>query len=115
MSNTHHTPRLVVYAQTHHLPNEGPAVSLLPLLDRNVKVTHVIVAAVHLNDGPHLTLNDHADTHPRFDQLWKEVGILQSRGVPVLAMLGGAARGSYDRLAGSQAEVRFLLPPIDAI
>lgn len=61
-------------------------------------MTHLIVAAVHLNDNAALTLNDDPDTAPKFDQLWSEVADLQASGVPVLALLGGAAKGSYARL-----------------
>ncbi|KAF2148832.1 glycoside hydrolase family 18 protein [Myriangium duriaei CBS 260.36] len=96
-------PRLVIYAQTHHTP-EGQTISLLPLLQQHTGVTHVIVAAVHLNDGANLTLNDDPDTHEKFNQLWDETAMLQASGVPVLAMLGGAAKGSYARLSGNDTE-----------
>ena len=95
-----HKPRLVLYAQTHHTPG-GEPISLLPLLTHSTGVTHVIVAAVHLNDGAQLTLNDDPPSAPKFTQLWSEVATLQARNVPVLAMLGGAAKGTYARLSAS--------------
>ncbi|OAA64721.1 aminotransferase class 3 [Niveomyces insectorum RCEF 264] len=103
------TPRVVVYHQTHHTRDGQHAVSLLPLLGRNPTdasarpaVTHLVVAAIHLNGpdsaaGP-ITLNDHPPDHPRFSVLWEEVAALQARGVRVLGLLGGAAQGSYARL-----------------
>lgn len=52
-------PRLIIYHQTHHLPDGGPNVSLLPLITRRTGITHVIIAAVHINEGPgNITLND---------------------------------------------------------
>lgn len=98
-------PRIVVYHQTHHDARSGQPVSLLPLVAQPaVSLTHVILAAVHLNADPDaMTLNDHPPHHPRFRSLWAEVRVLQAAGVKVLAMLGGAARGSYGRLDVSAA------------
>lgn len=99
-------PRLVVYHQTIHDP-QGNCNSLLPLLTNNTGVTHVIVAAIHLNDGPgNITLNDHRADDKRYDQLWGEVSWLQGSGVKVLGMLGGAAKGSFERLSGDDESVR---------
>ncbi|CAK7233565.1 hypothetical protein SCUCBS95973_008637 [Sporothrix curviconia] len=108
-----HTPKVVVYHQTHHTRDGQRPISILPLLGRDdgagsgrPSATHIVVAAVHVNDPdshksgapPPLTLNDHAPDHPRFDVLWSEVAAAQARGVRVLALLGGAAKGSYERL-----------------
>ena len=81
--------------------------SLLPLITNSTGVTHVIVAAIHLNEDPQkITLNDHPSDHQRFGTLWAEVSWLQASGIKVLGMLGGAAKGSYARLDGSDT-VRF--------
>ncbi|PNS21917.1 hypothetical protein CAC42_515 [Sphaceloma murrayae] len=109
-----HKPRLVIYHQTHHIGPQGDQtpVSLLPLLTNNTGVTHIIIAAVHLNEGNILTLNDDPDTSPKFNQLWDEVAIAQAAGVKVLAMLGGAAKGSYERLSGSEESFTAALGPV---
>jgi hypothetical protein len=89
------TPRVIVYHQTHHT-REGQPVSILPLLPN---CTHVIVAALHLNDPPgNITLNDHPPTHPRNHTLWAETQVLRATGIKILALLGGAAQGSFTRL-----------------
>lgn len=99
-------PRLIVYHQTHHKPN-GEPISILPVITNNTGITHVIVAALHLNDGPgNITLNDNHPSHKKFDQLWGEVRWLQGAGVKVLLMLGGAAQGSYRNLCRDDASVR---------
>ena len=93
-------PRLIVYHQTFH-DADGTYHSLLPLLTSHTGITHVILAALHLNHGPgNLTLNDHLPDDERYAQLWGEVRWLQGSGVRVLAMLGGAAKGSFERLSG---------------
>ena len=109
-------PRLIVYHQTIHDP-QGNYHSLLPLLTNNTGITHVIVAAIHLNEGPgNITLNDHRPDDKRFDQLWGEVAWLQGSGVKVLGMLGGAAKGSFERLSGDDESVLLPMPlPLPAI
>ena len=106
-------PKVIIYHQTHHLPNRGSAVSLLPLITNNTGITHVIVAAIHLNDNPqNLTLNDHPPDHERFSTLWAEVSWLQASGVKVLGMLGGAAKGSYARLDGHNQRFESYYRPL---
>ncbi|KAG9199439.1 hypothetical protein G6514_008504 [Epicoccum nigrum] len=108
-------PRLVVYHQTIHDP-QGNCNSLLPLLTNNTGITHVIVAAIHLNDGPgNITLNDHRPDDKRYDQLWGEVIWLQGSGVKVLGMLGGAAKGTFERLSGDDESFEAYYTPLHAI
>ncbi|KAF2847510.1 glycoside hydrolase family 18 protein [Plenodomus tracheiphilus IPT5] len=105
-------PRLVVYHQTFHDP-DGTYHSLLPLLTNNTGITHVIIAAIHLNDGPgNITLNDHKPDDKRYDQLWGEVNWLQGSGVKVLGMLGGAAKGSFEKLSGDDASFEAYYTPL---
>nr|AIT18904.1 chitinase [Hirsutella thompsonii] len=94
-------PRIITYYQTHH-DSSGKHISVLPLLTQpGISVTHVIVAAVHINQDPRaLTLNDHPPDDARFQTLWAELRVLQAAGIKVLAMLGGAAKGTYERLDG---------------
>ncbi|KAL8924332.1 MAG: hypothetical protein Q9208_004113 [Pyrenodesmia sp. 3 TL-2023] len=97
-----HKPRVILYHQTHY--HLSKYVSLLPLLTEPtsvIPITHLIIAALHLNARPgDITLNDDPPSHPKHDPLWSEVRILQSVGIPVLGMLGGAARGTFARLDG---------------
>ncbi|KAI9761378.1 MAG: hypothetical protein M4579_001028 [Chaenotheca gracillima] len=104
-------PRIVCYHQTHFHDDEY--VSVLPLITEETGVTHVIVAAIHLNDGPgNITLNNDPPNSPRFEQLWDEVLVLQDVGVKVLGMLGGAAKGSFARLDQSDAEFEAYYVPL---
>ncbi|KAH7318303.1 family 18 glycoside hydrolase [Stachybotrys elegans] len=110
-------PRLITYYQTHH-DASGKSISILPLLMQpGISLTHVIVAAIHINSEPNaLTLNDHPPDHPRFQTLWAELRILQASGIKVMGMLGGAAKGSYERLDGSDEQFeRFYLPVRDLV
>ena len=98
-------PRVILYHQTHHLPDNGPYVSLLPLITNHTGITHVIIAALHLNDTPgDITLNNDPPDAEKFKTLWGEVAWLQASGVKVLGMLGGAAKGTYGRLDGDDTE-----------
>lgn len=102
-------PRIITYYQTHHTP-DGKPISALPLLTQpGIRLTHLILAAIHINGDPHaITLNDHPPSHPRFHTLWAELRVLQASGVRVLGMLGGAAKGTFsaDRL-GSDDDADF--------
>ena len=110
-------PRVITYYQTHH--RNGAFVSLLPLVTEgtdSVGVTHVIVAAFHLNDPPgNINLNDDPPNAPLHDQVWEEVAILQDVGVKILCMLGGAAQGSFQRLDASDAQFESYYVPLREI
>lgn len=91
-------PRLVQYVQTFHPENsENGHLSLLPLVNEGTGITHVILAALHIN-GPNgdITLNDDSPNSTVYDRTWSEVSTLQDRGVEVMVMMGGAATGSYN-------------------
>ncbi|KAK4696209.1 hypothetical protein P7C71_g1676, partial [Lecanoromycetidae sp. Uapishka_2] len=93
-------PRVVCYHQTHY--RNDNIVSLLPLVTEaadTIPITHLIIAAIHLNDPPgNITLNDDPPNHPKNATLWEEVSIMQDIGIKTLGMLGGAAQGSFQRL-----------------
>ena len=100
------TPRLITYVQTFNDQDNQP-LSLLPLLNENTGITHVILASLHLNDPPgNIALNDNPPNSSVFDQVWSDVKTLQQNGIKVMALLGGAAQGSYQRLSGSDDDVR---------
>ncbi|KAF2239588.1 glycoside hydrolase family 18 protein [Viridothelium virens] len=104
--------RVITYAQARH-DEYGNEISLLPLLTNSTGITHVIVAAIHLNEGPgNIHLNDDPPEHPKYKQLWGEVRWLQGAGIGVLGMLGGAAKGSYERLAGDDASFEAYYLPL---
>jgi hypothetical protein len=98
-------PRLVAYIQTFRSVDGGP-LSLLPLLQENTGVTHVLLSAVHLNEQPgDINLNDHPPSDTMYDTLWSEAKQLQEGGIKVMMMLGGAARGTFQRLSGDDESV----------
>jgi hypothetical protein len=95
--------RVIYYYQTQY--NNGIYASLSPIWTTlnpstgKPYVTDVMVAAFHLgydtNGAPYIHLNDNPPTDPMFTTMWQEVATLQSYGVTVRMMLGGAAQGSY--------------------
>jgi hypothetical protein len=63
------TPRLVLYVQNGAYVN-GEPLSLLPLLEENTLVTHIIVASFHINRTPgDITLNDDPPNSTKYDNL----------------------------------------------
>ncbi|KAI9506322.1 hypothetical protein GGI25_002314 [Coemansia spiralis] len=111
-AHTNALPRLVIYYQTHH-DSSGKFISIRPLLQPGISVTHVILAAIHINEDPNsITLNDQVLEHPRYQPLWPELRILQASGVKVMGMLGGAAKGSFLRLDGSNEQFERYYAPL---
>ncbi|KAJ7209764.1 endo-beta-N-acetylglucosaminidase, partial [Mycena pura] len=94
--------RVAVYYQTQYdasMPANSPFghfVSPLPLL---TFVTHLFLAAFHINGDTSIHLNDDPPDAPKFTQMWTELGEMQASGIKVLGMLGGAAPGSYSALS----------------
>jgi len=91
--------RVVCYYQTHF--QDGKHVSVLPLVTKKTGATHVVVAAIHLNQpAGNITLNDDPYKDSKYDVVWSELHELQRNGIKVLGMLGGAHQGSYSVLDG---------------
>lgn len=107
MTKTHKTPRLVLYYQTTHDRN-GNSVSLLPLLQNHVPVTHLIVGAFHVSARSDVYLNDDLPSSFKFSALWRETKQLQEVGIKIMGMIGGAAPGSFSvsTLDGDEATFR---------
>ena len=95
-----------MYVQTFHTTSGG-RLSLLPLVQQKTQVTHILLAALHVNDSPgDINLNDDNPNSTIWDTVWSEAARLQSQGVKVMMMLGGAAPGSYPRLcSGSNGAI----------
>lgn len=94
-------PRLVNYVQTF-TDVAGNPLSLLPLLNEDTGITHVNLAALHINtNASDITLNDNNPNSSYWDSIWSDVKQLQAGGIKVLFMMGGAAAGSYPRLCGT--------------
>jgi hypothetical protein len=103
--------RVIIYYQTHF--HNDQHVSILPLVTKNTGVTHVILAAIHLNDpAGHITLNEDPYAAPRNSIIWDEVRTLQKHGIKVLGMLGGAAQGSFRALDGTEASFVAYYEPL---
>ncbi|WP_372667310.1 glycosyl hydrolase family 18 protein [Amycolatopsis kentuckyensis] len=86
--------RVVVYYQTIY--NGSTYVSPLPL--RDAGATDVIVGAIHLDANSVVHLNDDPPNAAKFTRMWQDLATLRGQGVHVLAFVGGAAAGSFQRL-----------------
>ena len=105
-------PRIICYHQTI-CPRDAGYVSMLPLLRNSTGITHIIIAAIHLNSGPgNITLNDDPPDSPVYAPLWEEVPQVKAAGIKVMGMLGGAAQGSFQRLDGSPEQFEAYYTPL---
>jgi hypothetical protein len=89
----------------------------LPLLKQYTRVTQNILASVHLYETPgEMRLNNDLFDARKFEEVWKEVKILQDAGIKVSILLGRTAAGTYKNLNWTNDEVRsrYLSPPSQA-
>ncbi|KAJ7125124.1 glycoside hydrolase family 18 protein [Mycena epipterygia] len=102
--------RVAVYYQTQYdssmPPNSafGHYVSPLPLL---TFITHIFLAAFHIDSDKSVHLNDNPPEAPMFTQMWTELGEMQASGVKVIGMLGGAAPGTYTLLSAANFDTYY--------
>ncbi|CAK3898187.1 glycoside hydrolase family 18 [Lecanosticta acicola] len=79
----------------------GGQFSMLPLIQNPTQLTHLYLAALHINDDPNnINLNDDNPNSTVWNTMWNEAAQVQAQGVKVMFMMGGAAAGSYPRLCG---------------
>ena len=72
----------------------------------------MIIAAIHINSPPgQIHLNNDPLDAPKHTVLWQEVQQLRRAGVKVLGMVGGAAKGSFERLDGAAATFEAFYQP----
>src|SRR5215472_2324937 len=91
--------RVIYYYQT--LTDLSPVINNLNPNTQKPFATDIILAAFHLgnmSDGTLIHLNRLPPDDPTFNTVWQQLGQLQSMGVSVHMMLGGAAQGSYSSL-----------------
>ncbi|KAJ7623490.1 endo-beta-N-acetylglucosaminidase [Roridomyces roridus] len=103
--------RVLVYYQTQYnnnLPANSPFghyVSPLPLIGL---ITHLLLAAWHINLADvSVHLNDFVPTDPFFAQMWEDIAVMQSTGIKVIGMLGGAAPGTYECLTPDKFDTYY--------
>lgn len=97
-----------MYVQTFS-DTSGNPLSLLSILEQKTRVTHVIIGSIHLHEEPgKIMLNNDPLDSLIYDEIWREMKILQEHGIKVMALLGGAAGGTYQRLSGSDERVRSI-------
>jgi hypothetical protein len=96
-----HLHRVIYYYQT--LTDLSPVIKNLNPVTKKPYPTDINLGAFHLgpqSDGTLLHLNDHPPNDPVFDIPWKQLVKLQSLGVKLHMMLGGASCCSFKSLFG---------------
>ena len=96
--------RIVAYHQTH---GHGDTFVDLSPLGASAPLTHLIVAALHIADDGTVILNDHPVDDDYHTQLWDQLDAVRSRGVRVLAMVGGWAPGTMCKLDGESLSIYY--------
>ncbi|KAJ7782658.1 endo-beta-N-acetylglucosaminidase [Mycena metata] len=102
--------RVAIYYQTQYDSSQpanspfGHYVSPLPLLS---VITHLFLAAFHIDSDKSVHLNDNVPEDPMFTQMWQDLGQMQESGIKVIGMLGGAAPGTYSLLSATNFDTYY--------
>ncbi len=91
--------RVIYYYQT--LKDLSPIINNLNPATGKPYTTDINLASFHLgpqSDGTQIHLNDYPPDNPVFNTPWQQLAQLQSKGVKLHMMLGGAGAGSYQSL-----------------
>src|SRR5262245_56737448 len=67
------------------------------LTQQGAGVRDVVVVALHVDADWVVQLNDDPPDSSRYTQMWADLATMQSQGVRVEVMVGGAAQGSFQR------------------
>ncbi|KAI9926033.1 hypothetical protein ASPWEDRAFT_169900 [Aspergillus wentii DTO 134E9] len=97
-------PRTVVYYQTTTVQLDDLVAYIDEQPIKQSPITHLIIGCFHLRTNGYLHLNDYTPDNEHFNHIWPNMKALQERGVKVMAMIGGAAQGSFQVL---DAEASF--------
>ena len=102
--DAYNPPRNQMYIQTFR-NTTGGQFSMLPLIQNPTQLTHLYLAALHINADPNnINLNDDNPNSTVWNTMWNEAAQLQTQGVKISFMVGGAAAGSYPRLCAGGAK-----------
>ena len=102
--------RVIVYYQKEFANGTNAYISPLPLLTEHTGVDVVNIAAVHMNADA-LYLNDWLPSDQRFAQMWTELHTMQSSGIALIGMIGGAMNETWVNL---QADFATQYPRLKA-
>ncbi|KZZ95064.1 chitinase 3 [Ascosphaera apis ARSEF 7405] len=106
-------PRIILYHQTIYKNNGEDYVDLEFVFRANPGLTHLIIAAVHINEDPKkITLNDDPFDADKYVRFWVQLEDVRTSGVRVMAMIGGAAQGTFERLDGPDREFERYYAPL---
>jgi len=79
-------------------------------------VTHIHLASIHFglnkNFLPYIHLNDYSPSNSIFDNVWKQLSILYSRGIKIVLMVGGAGGAFMELFSNFKAYYNLLLDTI---
>ena len=85
--------KIIYYYQTF--------IGLQPLLENDIKTTHIIVSSIHFGkdkkNKPYIHLNDLHPDDKQFNNLWVDCQNATDKGIIIMLMMGGAG-GAYDVL-----------------
>lgn len=93
-------PKAIFYYQTFYDSNKD-FISIKPILYEGSPITHIHLSSIHFgfnkDSTRYIHLNNRTPDNSYFDKVWDDLKLAKSKGVKIIAMIGGAG-GGYSTL-----------------
>ena len=93
-------PKAIFYYQTFY-DNDNNFISIKPVLYDGSPITHIHLSSIHFgfnkDSTRYIHLNNRTPDDPYFNKVWEDIKFAKSKGVKIIAMIGGAG-GGYSTL-----------------
>tara|TARA_B100001093_G_C26844215_1_gene1021978 strand:+ start:117 stop:959 length:843 start_codon:yes stop_codon:yes gene_type:complete len=89
-------PKAIFYYQTFY-DNDNNFISIKPVIYEGSPLTHIHLSSIHFgfnNDSSrYIHLNNRTPNNQYFDKVWQDIKFAKSKGIKIIAMIGGAGGG----------------------
>ena len=93
-------PKAIFYYQTFYDSNKD-FISIEPVLYEGSPITHIHLSSIHFgfnkDASRYIHLNNRTPDNSYFDKVWDDLKLAKSKGIKIIAMIGGAG-GGYSTL-----------------
>ena len=93
-------PKAIFYYQTFYDSNKD-FISLKPVLYEDSPITHIHLSSIHFgfnkDSSRYIHINNRTPDNSYFDKVWDDLKLAKSKGIKIIAMIGGAG-GGYSTL-----------------
>jgi len=93
-------PKAIFYYQTFYDSNKD-FISIKPVIYEGSPITHIHLSSIHFgfnkDSSRYIHINNRTPDNSYFDKVWDDLKLAKSKGIKIIAMIGGAG-GGYSTL-----------------